>query len=311
MKGTSKSFIPVMITPFLSSGEIDFAGVTRLTERYLEAGAKGLFANCLSSEMFDLGDKERLQLVKHVVRIVNGSVPVVASGTFEGSTDQQALFVKKMYDCGVEAVIAITNMLAAEDEPDTILEERMFELFQHTSGIPLGLYECPFPYKRTINAGQLKSFTDSGRVSYLKDTCLDIEQVKQKLEATKGCIDFGLYDAYMLHGVESLTAGAAGLSCIQGNYWPELIVWICNNYNNENVSTERTRIMNFLEHNMQLMHYGYPAAAKYYWQKRGLPITTFTRQELGELTPAVTRNIDKLHVGYADLIKELNLNIRI
>ncbi len=36
--------------------------------------------------------------------------------------------------------------------------------------------------------------------------------------------DFGLYDAYMVHAIESLKAGSAGLSCIQGNFFPELIL---------------------------------------------------------------------------------------
>ncbi|HTE24198.1 dihydrodipicolinate synthase family protein [Flavitalea sp.] len=311
MKAIKKGFVPVMITPFHSTGEIDFDGLTSLTERYLEAGVTGLFANCLSSEMFDLSETERLRLVKHVINIVNGTVPVMATGTFGGSINEQAIFVKKIYDLGVDAVIAITNMLATEDEPDVVFEERVFQLFQHTSNIPMGLYECPSPYKRTINACQLKLFADTSRLIYLKDTCLDIEQVKQKLNATKDYIQFGLYDAYMVHAIESLTAGSAGLSCIQGNYWPELIVWICDNYKNPDVATERTMIMDFLKKNMQLMHDVYPAITKYYWQKRGMPITTFTRQKVSELSAAVIMNINRLHDEYTAMVNELNLGIKI
>jgi 4-hydroxy-tetrahydrodipicolinate synthase len=311
MKGVKKGFIPVMITPFQSSGEIDFNGLTRLTERYLEAGVTGLFANCLSSEMFDLNKTERLLLVKHVVKVVNGRVPVVATGTFGGPIPEQANFVKEIYDCGVDAVIAITNMLANEEESDAVFDERVFQLFQLTSNIPMGLYECPSPYKRTINARQLKMFTDTGRLTYLKDTCLDIDKVREKLNATKDCSGFGLYDAYMVHAIGSLRAGAAGLSCIQGNYWPELITWICENYDNPDVATERHLIMDFLKANMQLMHDVYPATAKYYWQKRGMPVTTFTRQKVGELSAAVMLNIDRLHEEYTMLLNKLNLNIRI
>jgi 4-hydroxy-tetrahydrodipicolinate synthase len=41
-----QGFIPVMLTPFLDSGEVDYAGLRALTDLYLEAGATGLFANC-------------------------------------------------------------------------------------------------------------------------------------------------------------------------------------------------------------------------------------------------------------------------
>ncbi|MEJ7681742.1 MAG: hypothetical protein WKG06_28630 [Segetibacter sp.] len=97
-----------------------------------------------------------------------------------------------------------------------------FDLLELTDNIPVGFYECPVPHKRPVSPGQLKLFIDTGRVTYLKDTCLDLSQVKAKVKAGYGH-NFGLYDAYMVNAVESLKAGAAGLSCIQGNYFPKLI----------------------------------------------------------------------------------------
>lgn len=103
-----------MLTPFLSNGNIDYPALTQLTEIYLQAGASGLFANCLSSEMFELSDKERIQAIKHVIKAANGAVPVVATGTFGGEIAKQADFIKEVSDAGVEAVIAITSLLANE-----------------------------------------------------------------------------------------------------------------------------------------------------------------------------------------------------
>ena len=59
-----KGFIPVMLTPFLESGEIDYEGLKLLTELYMRAGSAGLFANCLSSEMYELTEDERLAITK-------------------------------------------------------------------------------------------------------------------------------------------------------------------------------------------------------------------------------------------------------
>ncbi len=91
-----QGFIPVMLTPFTENGEIDFEGLTQLTEFYLEAGAAGLFANCLSSEMFELTEEERLAITQHVVKVTDGRVPVVATGTFGGPIAQQANFVERI-----------------------------------------------------------------------------------------------------------------------------------------------------------------------------------------------------------------------
>ena len=77
-----REYIPVMLTPFKDNGKIDFNGLTELTEFYIKSGASGLFSNCLSGEMFEHTEQERLQIVKHVVNVTGGAVRVVASRLF-------------------------------------------------------------------------------------------------------------------------------------------------------------------------------------------------------------------------------------
>jgi len=299
-----------MLTPFLGNGNIDYTALTQLTEIYLQAGSSGLFANCLSSEMFELTDRERIQAIKHVIKVVDGAVPVVATGTFGGAIDKQADFVKEVSDLGVEAVIAITGLLAGEHESDEVFNERVFDLFHQTANIPIGFYECPVPYKRVLKPKQLSNFVNTGRVIYHKDTCLDLVQIKKKLKLTEGH-NFGLYDAYIVHAVESLKAGSAGLSCIQGNYFPELIVWLCDHYNDSSLIEEVRIVQKFLVDNMDVMHNVYPIVSKYFLQKRGLDISTFTRRAVGSFTPGVIKGVEKLFDDYTALRSELNIQVYI
>ncbi len=306
MNQPKKGFIPVMLTPFDESGSIDFDGLTQLTELYIEAGASGLFANCLSSEMFELSEQERLQTIRHIVEVSKGAVPVVATGSFGKSLDQQADFIKKVHDLGTEAVILLANQLADEAESESVFNERVFRLLDLTEQIPVGFYECPVPYKRLISPAQLALFTETGRVIYHKDTCLDLNQVKEKIAAVQQT-NFGLYDAYMVHAVASLEAGSAGLSCIQGNYFPELIVWLCDNYNNESVKEEVALVQQFFVENMDVMHHTYPTVSKYFLQKRGLPISAFTRRVVGNFTVSHAKDMDKLFETYTQLHEEIAL----
>lgn len=308
MENSQKGFIPVMLTPFLSNGNIDYPALTQLTEIYLQAGSSGLFANCLSSEMFELSGKERIQAIKHVIKVVGGAVPVVATGTFGGEISKQADFVKEVSDAGVEAVIAITSLLAEENETDGVFNERVFDLLDQTDKIPLGFYECPVPYKRVLKPQQLADFVSTGRVIYHKDTCLDLGQIKEKLKLTEGKA-FGLYDAYIVHAVESLKAGASGLSCIQGNYFPELIVWLCDHYNDETFKDEVQVVQQFLIDNMEVMHNVYPVVSKYFLQKRGLNISTFTRRNVGSFTPSVVKEVETLFDDYTLLRNNLNIKV--
>jgi 4-hydroxy-tetrahydrodipicolinate synthase len=308
MENSQKGFIPVMLTPFLSNGNIDYPALTQLTEIYLQAGSSGLFANCLSSEMFELTGKERIQAIKHVIKVVNGAVPVVATGTFGGAISEQADFVKEVSDAGVEAVIAITSLLADESESDEVFNDRVFDLIDQTDKIPLGFYECPVPYKRVLKPQQVADFVSTGRVIYHKDTCLDLGQIKEKLKLTEGRA-FGLYDAYIVHAVESLKAGASGLSCIQGNYFPELIVWLCDHYNDEAFKDEVQVVQQFLIDNMDVMHNVYPVVSKYFLQKRGLNISTFTRRNVGSFTPSVVKEVETLFDDYTLLRNNLNIKV--
>lgn len=300
-----KEFIPVMLTPFKENGKIDLEGLTNITELYLQAGVKGLFANCYSSEMFQLSNDERVEIIKHTVRIADGKVPVVAVGNFGTTIQEQADFIHKVSDTGVKAVIIVTSMIAKENESDDVFDNRVYELFNLTDNIPLGFYECPQPYKRVLTARQLGKFVDTGRIIYHKDTCLDSDLIKQKLFATKKSALFGLYEAYAFNALSSLKSGAAGLSCIQGNFFPEMLVWLCAHWNDEDRASDVNKTQQFLNHHMEIMHEAYPVVAKYYLQKKGLNISTFTRMKTTEFTTDVKNKVDFLFDQYHQLNEEI------
>lgn len=306
MTTNEKGFVPVMLTPFKENGAVDFEGLAALTEFYLNAGAKGLFANCQSSEMFELTPGERIQVITQVLKTANGRVPVVAAGNFGEPGQQQADFIKAVYATGVQAVIVLTSLLADKDESAVVLEQRITDLLALTGDIPLGFYECPVPYKRVLAPHLLAKFVRTGRVIYHKDTCLDIERVREKNRLCAEAPSFGLYDAYMVHAVASLRSGSAGLSCIQGNYFPELVVWLCNNYNNPGIEREVALVQQFFTDEMEVMHNHYPGSAKYYLQQGGLPVSTYTRRcGTCEISDQVKEEMKQLKIRYAEILENV------
>lgn len=296
-----------MLTPFDENGEIDFAALAKLTHYYIEAGATGLFANCLSSEMFELSKDERIAITSFVVKEVAGTVPVFSTGTFEGSLMEQSDFCKRIYDTGTTAVVAITSVLAKENDPDEILLSRVDELFKLTGNIPFGFYECPVPYKRVLSPLLLKQITDTNRVIYYKDTSLDLDAVTQKVKLTGAQGRLELYDAFMVNAVASLENGCAGLSCIQGNYFPELISWISRNFSSQVYSLQVKQAQQFLIDTMDVIHNAYPISAKYFLRSRNFPIGLNTRRKTGSLSPQVKKNIDHLSHMYDQLREQLGI----
>src|ERR1044071_3864662 len=192
-----KRFVPVMITPFNLKAKIDFDMVERLIDFYLAAGVKGFFANCLSSEMYSISEDERIELTRHVVRYVNGRVPVVATGSFGLTIEDKAEFTRKIYDTGISAVILITGHYANVEDGDDVLLRNFDRMLKLTGNIPLGMYECPAPYKRILGSDVFKTLLSTNRFVYHKDTSIDLEKVKAKLDivqSTTTPLEF--YDAH-------------------------------------------------------------------------------------------------------------------
>lgn len=297
-----------MLMPFKEDLSIDYDVLGQLVDFYLESGAGGLFANCQSSEMYHLSVEEMVESVSYIVQRVDGRVPIVATGSFGDTIAEQAENVKKIYETGVSAIILITGLLAKEEDSEDVFRSNVLRLLDLTGDIPVGFYECPMPYKRIISPALLGELVNTGRVKYHKDTCLDIVSVQQKIAATEAEPTFGLYDAYMVHAVDSLKAGSAGLSCIQGNYFPELVVWLCDHYANPEKQAEVTTVQAFFAENMDIMHDTYPASAKYILGRRGLDIGLACRN--GSVLPdeETVKHLQLLLADFEKLSDEIGLN---
>ena len=305
---SDKKFVPVMITPFNLKAKVDLDVVSVLIDFYLAAGVKGFFANCLSSEMFSITEDERLELTKHIVEYVNGRVPIVATGSFGLTIEDKAEFTKRIYNTGVDAVIMITGHFAKVDEDDDALLRNFDKMFRLTGNIPLGMYECPAPYKRIIGADVFKKILSADRMVYHKDTSITHENVKAKLDILKETgnkLEF--YDAHTPNAMFSLQQGAKGMSSISGNFYPEIMVWMTENANDPSKKDEVVWLQSELTKVDPLIHAAYPMSAKYFLQKRGLPVRTISRATAFQLTPEQRKVLDDIHDSFLNWCERLDI----
>ena len=309
MDFSEKKFVPVMITPFNLKAKVDLDAVSRLVDFYLAAGVKGLFANCLSSEMYSITEDERLELTRHIVKYVDGRVPIVATGSFGLSIEDKAEFTKKIYDTGVNAVILITGHYANVDDSDEILLRNFERMLKYTPGIPLGTYECPAPYKRILSAEVFKTLVATDRFVYHKDTSIALDQVRAKLEVLKGDSGLEFYDAHTPNAMYSLQMGAKGMSSISGNFYPEILVWMCDNATNPDKQKEVEWLQSELSKVDPLIHIAYPMSAKYFLRKRGLPTRTISRAHALELTPEQKQTLDNIHERFVHWCETLQIQM--
>ena len=273
----------VMLTPFTENNVVDYEALGKLVDWYIEKGVNGLFADCQSSEMFFLSLEERVKIGEFVKKHADGRVPVVTSGHISDSLEDQAKELTAIAGTGADAVILLTNRLAKENESDEVWLENLKKLLEMIpKDVPLGFYECPYPYKRIISPELLKWCANTGRFYFIKDTSCDIENMKAKLEVIKGT-NLKLFNANTSTLLETLELGASGYSGVMANFHPELYVKLCNIYK-ENPSKAR-KIADFLTVASLIERQVYPVNAKFY------------QKSIGNFNSIMTRTRD---------IKELN-----
>ena len=297
-----------MITPFNLKAKVDLDVVSVLIDFYQAAGVKGFFANCLSSEMFSITEDERLELTKHIVDYVNGRVPIVATGSFGLTIEDKAEFTKRIYNTGVDAVIMITGHFAKVDEDDDTLLRNFDKMFRLTENIPLGMYECPAPYKRIIGPDIFRKLLSADRMVYHKDTSITHENVKMKLDILKETgNNLEFYDAHTPNAMFSMQHGAKGMSSISGNFYPEIMVWMTENANDPSKQEQVAWLQSELTRVDPLIHIAYPMSAKYFLQKRGLPVRTISRATAFQLTPEQRNVLDNIHDSFLNWCERLDI----
>ena len=273
---------PVMLTAFTPDKEIDWDGMDRLVDWYIDSGAAGLFTVCLSSEMYYLNAEEKLALARRVVKRADGRVAVVASGTFGGPIREQAVFVRQMADTGVDAVVCLVNQLAAKDESDEVWQANVQMLLDETDEIRFGLYECPAPYRRLLTPELLAWTASTGRFFFLKETSEQIDLIVAMIKAVEGT-KLGFFNAHTKTLLASLRAGGMGYSGIAGNFYPDLFAWMCAHF--AELPETADRLQRFFSETADLVGHKYLTAAKKLLSLRGLDIHTASRageQELNE-----------------------------
>lgn len=276
-----------MITPYKKDGTVDYETAKKYVQFYHDAGCDGIFSVCQSSEIFYLSLEEREKLNKTVYDTVkeiakNGGrrMTVVSSGHISDSLEDQADELNTIAKSGTDALILITNRLDPKSEGDDVWianAEKLLTMLP--KDIALGLYECPYPYKRLLTPRILKWCVETGRFKFIKDTCCDSAIIKERLAILKGT-ELKLFNANCQTLLKCLQDGGAGYCGIMANYHPSLYVWLCHNYANE---PEKAVLLQsfFTMSGFTEVGLPYPLTAKYHMCLEGIETETTTRKPDG------------------------------
>ena len=295
-----KGVYPTMITPY-KDGKIDEDAVRELVRFYWETGCDGIFAACQSSEIMYLSVDERVLLVRLVVNTArelaetDKSRPpmmIVASGHVSDSLEDQADELCRIAAEEPDAVILISNRLDIANTSDEKWIADCEKLIARLpEDMPLGIYECPKPYKRLLTDEILEWCIACGRFYFIKDTCCDADLISHRLDVCRGS-HLEIFNANAQTLLRTLKDGASGYCGVMANFHPELYVKL---FRSDYESTVASLLQDYLCLAATTEALTYPCCAKDYLNRyRGIAMEKSARSaDMDLYTPYQQSCIDQ------------------
>ena len=277
-----------MITPYTSDGKVDYETAIKYVDWYFENGLTGIFAICQSSEIFYLSLEERVELnqriytrAKELEAHYGRPFTVVSSGHVGETIKDQIRELNAIWESGTDALILITNRLDINNEGDDVWIANCQQLLDALpENVKLGLYECPYPYKRLVTPKILDWCLSTGKFYYMKDTCCDATVIAERCRQLKGS-QFKLLNANCQTLLDSMRNGGNGYCGIMCNFHPALYAWLGKNFEKDPQTADLVQSVigtfGFTEVGLP-----YPLTAKYHMNLCGIPTENIARNRNGD-----------------------------
>ncbi|MEZ4368056.1 MAG: 4-hydroxy-tetrahydrodipicolinate synthase [Kofleriaceae bacterium] len=127
-----------LVTPF-AKGEVDYPALTALVEWQLASGIDGLVAVGTTGESATLDMREHVDVIRHVVKVVAGRVPVVA-GAGGNATAEALELSAASQEAGADALLHVTPYYNKPTQEGLF---RHYEALARATPLPIILYNVP------------------------------------------------------------------------------------------------------------------------------------------------------------------------
>jgi len=203
-----------IITPFDSTGAVDYKILRDLIDFQINDGIDGIVPVGTTGESPTLNHKEHMKVISETVRIVGGRALVIA-GTGANSTAEAVELTKEAKEIGVDATLQVTPYY---NKPN---QEGLYRHFSTVAdlGLPVVLYNVPGRTSREIAVDTVARLAKHEHVVAVKEAGGDVARVKQTLDAC---------EIQVLSGDDGLALpmmrdGAVGLISVASNVAPNVI----------------------------------------------------------------------------------------
>ncbi len=172
-----KGIFPAVTTKFNDQDEIDYAAFDKNIEAQLEAGVKGIVIGGTLGEASVLTDAEKIDLLKHTVKVVNKRAFVILN-IAEQTTKAALLCAKNAGEYGADGLMMLPPLRYKADDAETVA---YFAAVATSTRLPIMIYNNPVDYKIEVTLDMFAELAQYENIQAVKESTRDVSNVTRMI----------------------------------------------------------------------------------------------------------------------------------
>ena len=172
-----KGVFPAVTTKFNDQDEIDYAAFDKNIEAQLEAGVKGIVIGGTLGEASVLTDAEKIDLLKHTVKVVNKRAYVILN-IAEQTTKAALLCAKNAGEYGADGLMMLPPLRYKADDAETVA---YFAAVATSTTLPIMIYNNPVDYKIEVTLDMFAELAQFENIQAVKESTRDVSNVTRMI----------------------------------------------------------------------------------------------------------------------------------
>ncbi|MEL6184272.1 MAG: 4-hydroxy-tetrahydrodipicolinate synthase [Myxococcota bacterium] len=208
--------LSAIVTPFDAHGDLDLKALSRLVEVQLERGIDGLVACGTTGETPTLDADEQEKVIRTVVEVVAGRVPVIA-GTGSNDTRASVRNTAKASKWGVDAALVVCPYYNKPTQEGLF---RHFTAVARDGGLPVVAYNVPGRTVSDLLPETLGRLVEDKAVVAIKDATANMIRTTEIVAALPANADFALLSGDDFTILPFVACGGQGVISVVSNICP-------------------------------------------------------------------------------------------
>lgn len=258
--------VTAMVTPFNRQGEIDYPATKNLINHLIINGTDGLVISGTTGESPTLTNKEKIELFKFTVSIVDGRIPVIA-GTGSNNTRESIELTLAAEDAGVNAIMLVTPYY------NNPCQEGMYQHFKtiaDTTSLPIMLYNIPGRSVVNMEVDTIVRLSQLPNIVAIKEASGKLDTMAEIIDRTPE--NFSLYSGDDALTLPVLAIGGAGVVSVAAHIIGNEMQTMIGNFkrgNTRGASKEHRRLLPIMK---ALFAAPNPSPTKAALKLKGIPV---------------------------------------